>query len=78
MIRNEYVTNVPVHVLGKVGPDRLQVSGAFRARDGLIASSSTPLLAGTLIRFGEGAPASKARPPTPPGAVRTRRSRPPE
>jgi multidrug efflux pump subunit AcrA (membrane-fusion protein) len=65
VIRNEYVTNVPVHVLGKVGPDRLQVSGAFRLRDGLIASSSTPLLAGTLIRFGQGAPAFEGATPDP-------------
>ena len=65
VIRHEYVTNVPVHVLGKVGPDRLQVSGAFRERDGLIASSSTPLLAGTLVRFGEAAPAIEAATPDP-------------
>ena len=65
VIRHEYVTNVPVLVLGKVGPDRLQVSGAFRDRDGLIASSSTPLLAGTLVRFGEVAPGLEGATPDP-------------
>ena len=29
VLRNEYVTNVPVDVLGKMGPERLQVSGCF-------------------------------------------------
>ena len=29
VIRNEYVTNVPVHVLGDTGPERVQISGAF-------------------------------------------------
>lgn len=29
VLRNEYVTNVPVDVLGKMGPERLQVSGRF-------------------------------------------------
>ena len=65
VIRHEYVTNVPVKVLGEVGPDRLQVSGAFRARDDLIASSSTPLLAGTLVRFGAVAPSVEGATPDP-------------
>jgi len=51
VLRNEYVTNVPVDVLGKMGPDRIQVTGALRAKDALIVSSSVPLLAGTLVRF---------------------------
>ena len=51
MIRSEYVTNVPVEVLGKVGPERIQITGAFRPTDALIVSSSVPLLAGTLVRF---------------------------
>ena len=54
VIRNEYVTNVPVEVLGRVGQDRIQISGALRPTDALIASSSVPLLAGTLVRFGSG------------------------
>src|SRR5208337_879452 len=53
VLRNEYVTNVPVDVLGKIGPERLQVSGALRVTDALIVSSSVPLLAGTLVRFAQ-------------------------
>ncbi len=55
VIRNEYVTNVPVHVLGGIGPDRVQVSGQFRRTDALIVGSSIPLIPGTLVRFNEGA-----------------------
>jgi len=55
VIRNEYVVNVPVRVLGDVGPERVQIAGALRAADSLIVSTSVPLLAGTLVRFGEGA-----------------------
>lgn len=51
VIRNEYVANIPVRVLGNPGPERVQVSGLFRPTDALIVSSSVPLLAGTLIRF---------------------------
>ncbi len=51
VLRNEYVTNVPVDVLGKIGPERLQVTGALRATDALIVSSSVRLLPGTLVRF---------------------------
>jgi multidrug efflux pump subunit AcrA (membrane-fusion protein) len=54
VIRNEYVVNVPVRVLGDIGPDRAQIAGALRPADSLIVSTSVPLLAGTLIRFGEG------------------------
>jgi hypothetical protein len=51
VIRNQYVTNVAVEVLGKVGPERMQVTGAFRPGDALIVTSSTSLLPGTLVRF---------------------------
>ena len=54
VIRNEYVTNIPVQVLGQPGPDRVQVSGTFRPTDALIVASSVPLLPGTLVRFGNG------------------------
>jgi membrane fusion protein (multidrug efflux system) len=57
VIRNEYVTNVPVQVLGGIGPDRVQVSGPFRNADALIVGSSVPLVPGTLVRFNEGAAA---------------------
>jgi hypothetical protein len=54
VLRNEYVTNIPVHVLGAIGPDRVQVSGQFRGNDALIVGSSVPLIPGTLVRFNEG------------------------
>src|SRR5271166_824883 len=83
VLRNEYVTNVPVDVLGKMGPERLQVSGALRFTDALIVSSSVPLLPGTLVRFAqtpgqvvEGTTPNPARQGveagiTPPGAAAT-------
>jgi biotin carboxyl carrier protein len=78
VIRDEYVTNIPVHVLGDHGNERVQISGALRASDSLIASSSVPLLAGTLVRFGDnganggeqGAPET-ATPPAQGGRGRT-------
>jgi multidrug efflux pump subunit AcrA (membrane-fusion protein) len=61
VIRDEYVTNVPVRVLGEPGAERVQITGALRTSDSLIASASVPLLAGTLVRFGDnGTPASSA------------------
>lgn len=57
VIRNEYVTNIPVQVLGGLGPDRVQVSGLFRPGDVLVVGSSVPLVPGTLVRFHEGAAA---------------------
>jgi multidrug efflux pump subunit AcrA (membrane-fusion protein) len=54
VIRSEYVTIVPVKVLGKMGADRVQITGALRSTDALIVSSSVPLLAGTLVRFSQG------------------------
>jgi multidrug efflux pump subunit AcrA (membrane-fusion protein) len=55
VIRNQYVTNIPVEILGKVGPERMQVTGALRPGDALIVSASTTLLPGTLIRFSQDA-----------------------
>jgi multidrug efflux pump subunit AcrA (membrane-fusion protein) len=63
VIRNEFdnnapaqiVTNLPVQVLGEVGPDRIQVTGRFRPTDSLVVATSSPLLAGTLVKFPEGA-----------------------
>ena len=52
VLRNELVADLPVRVLGEAGAERLQVSGAFRPGDVLIVSSTVPLLAGTLVRFG--------------------------
>ena len=54
VIRNEYVTNVPVQVLGGLGPDRVQVSGPFREGDALVVGASVALAPGTLVRFHEG------------------------
>lgn len=53
VIRNEYVTDVPVRVVGNTGPERVQVAGAFRPADALIVSTSVRLQPGTLIRFGQ-------------------------
>ena len=58
VIRDEYVTNVPVRVLGETGTERVQIAGALRTSDSLIASTSVPLLAGTLVRFGDNASGS--------------------
>jgi len=53
VVRAERVTDVPVRVLGALGPDRSQVSGPFRTSDVLIQTSSVPLRAGTFIRFSD-------------------------
>ncbi len=58
VIRDEYVTNIPVRVLGESGTERLQIAGALRMSDALIASTSVPLLPGTLVRFGDNGSAS--------------------
>lgn len=55
VIRDDYVTNIPVRVLGDSATERVQISGALRESDSLIASSSILLLPGTLVRFGENA-----------------------
>ena len=54
VIRNEYVTNVPVRVLGDTGPERMQITGLFAASDSLIVSSSVPLLPGTWSALAKG------------------------
>jgi multidrug efflux pump subunit AcrA (membrane-fusion protein) len=51
VVRSEYVTSVPVRLLGPAGPERMQVSGPFRPADLAIVESTVPLVAGTLIRF---------------------------
>lgn len=66
VIRNEYVQNIRVRVLGALGPDRSQVTGPLRPTDALIVSTSVPLLAGTLIRFNANAGAAAAIEPTSP------------
>lgn len=72
VVRNEHVADVPVAVLGEVGPERVQVAGAFRQGDVAIVESSVPLAAGTFLRFGGGAEAGvQGTPPDPnaPGVV---------
>ncbi len=64
VIRNEYVTNVPVDVLGRLGAERVQITGGLRGTDALIVSSSVALLPGTLVRFSQ-APAREAEGTTP-------------
>jgi hypothetical protein len=66
VVRNEYVTDLKVRVLGRPGPDRLEVTGPLRATDALIVSSSVPLISGTLIRFGSGSNAGAGIEPTTP------------
>lgn len=65
VIRNEYVVNVPVKVLGEIGPERVQITGALRPSDALIISTSSPLQPGTLVRFGAAAPAVEGTTPNP-------------
>jgi multidrug efflux pump subunit AcrA (membrane-fusion protein) len=55
VIRAERVADVPIRILGILGPDRTQVSGPFRASDVLIQTTSVPLRAGTFIRFNDAA-----------------------
>jgi multidrug efflux pump subunit AcrA (membrane-fusion protein) len=79
VIRNEYVTNVKVRVLGNPGPDRVQLTGALRPTDTLIVSTSVPLLAGTLIRFGgSGSGKTEATTPNPADAGETADLTPPQ
>jgi multidrug efflux pump subunit AcrA (membrane-fusion protein) len=66
VLRNEYVTDVKVRVLGRFGPDRVQVSGPFRPNDSLLVSSSVPLTSGTLLRFDPNAAEAKSAEPSPP------------
>ncbi len=51
VIRNEYIRDVKVRVIGRLGPERVQVTGPLRPTDALITSTSVPLPAGILIRF---------------------------
>ncbi|MDG3005708.1 efflux RND transporter periplasmic adaptor subunit [Paludisphaera mucosa] len=67
VIRAEHVVDVRIKTLGAVGPERVQVSGAFRGSDALIVASSVSLLPGTFVRFGaegkvEGAPPDRNQP----------------
>jgi RND family efflux transporter MFP subunit len=65
VLRNDYVSNVPVRVLGPTGPERIQVSGPFRENDLVIVESSVPLAAGTFLRFdteGSGRPVEGLNP----------------
>jgi multidrug efflux pump subunit AcrA (membrane-fusion protein) len=54
VIRNDLVVNVPVQVLGELGPERVQITGRLRVADALIISTSVPLLPGTFVKFGDG------------------------
>jgi RND family efflux transporter MFP subunit len=65
VIRNEYVANLPVRVLGNPAPDRVQVAAAFQATDALIVAASVPLQPGTLIRFGASTGGVEATSPNP-------------
>lgn len=67
VIRAERVTEVPLRILGALGPDRTQVSGSFRSSDSLIVTSSVPLRPGSFIRFDDTLPSRtvEGQPPTP-------------
>ena len=61
VIRNEYVTNVPVRVLGDTGPERVQITGrsaAIRLTDRVVVGSAP---ARDLVRFGEGGESTASR-----------------
>jgi RND family efflux transporter MFP subunit len=60
VLRDEYVHDIPVQVLGSPAAERTQVAGAFRPSDAVIVESSVPLAAGTLVHFGDDAGASAA------------------
>ena len=51
VIRAEYAVDVPVKVLGNVGPDRTQVSGPFQLGDLIVLESTVRLDPGTFVRF---------------------------
>lgn len=51
VIRAEYAVDVPVKVLGNVGPDRTQVSGPFQLNDLIVLESTVRLDPGTFVRF---------------------------
>jgi multidrug efflux pump subunit AcrA (membrane-fusion protein) len=69
VIRNEYVVDVPVSVVGNVGPERIQVAGAFREGDAAVVEASVPLAAGTLIRFNGNRPGGLEGVPPDPNAA---------
>ena len=49
VLRNQFVSNIPIQVIGEVGPDRVQIAGPFFESDTLIVASSVTLLPGTLV-----------------------------
>jgi multidrug efflux pump subunit AcrA (membrane-fusion protein) len=51
VIRNEYVVNIPVQLLGGMGTERVQIAGLLRDTDALIVGASVALAPGTLVRF---------------------------
>jgi multidrug efflux pump subunit AcrA (membrane-fusion protein) len=68
VIRNEYVADVKVRVVGRLGPERVQVTGPLRPTDALITATSVPLIAGTLVRF-NGSGVSRVESTTPDPSV---------
>ena len=60
VVRFNNVMDIPVKVIGDIGYDRTQVSGAFLPTDAVIVESSTPMAAGTVIRFTGEPPVSGA------------------
>lgn len=60
VLRENVVTDIPVNVLGPVGPERSFVTGPFSGNDQLIVSSSVPLTNGVLVRAATQAPRPQA------------------
>ena len=60
VVRFNNVMDILVKVIGDIGFDRTQVSGAFLPTDAVIVESSIPMAAGTVIRFTGEPPVSGA------------------
>jgi membrane fusion protein (multidrug efflux system) len=72
VIREGFVRDVPVELLGQVGTTHIFVTGRFGATDELVVKSSEELLDGTrVVQATESAPAGRSRPGanTPPSAT---------
>ncbi|MCA9000155.1 MAG: HlyD family efflux transporter periplasmic adaptor subunit, partial [Planctomycetaceae bacterium] len=58
IIRDGFVRNIPIQVLGQIGPTHVYVSARFTSSDELIASSSEPVPDGSWVRSLLDVPAS--------------------
>ena len=69
VIREGFVRDIPVELLGQVGADHVFVSGRFGTTDELISKTSEPLVDGARVTARDpktlGKPASSSQPPQP-------------